>query len=285
MHLLILSKTGTDETLRIAAAATARGHRATIASLADITISVAEKTTILVNGAPIDTFDLLLIRNFFPYMSEVLLIADAFATAGKRIIDTRLVTTPVIISKMYEATVLEKYHIAVPRTVQCIGLAAAHAFLRTARYPLVLKGVHGHGGTQVFRAAHEQAARRILTQAPPGTFLFQEYLPGKKDYRVITIGYRAIGAVERRVPAHDFRTNSGVGAQEKRTPLTPVLATIAETASRALGRECAGVDIRFFQNIPYVLEVNQTPGFVHFEKATGIDVADIFVRYCESLVE
>ncbi|MBP9748810.1 ATP-grasp domain-containing protein [Patescibacteria group bacterium] len=285
MHLLILGKPDGEEARRIAIAAKERGHQTTIASFADVVISAGANTTINIGKIPLESFDLLLFRNFFPFISEALLVAERFHAARKRVIDTRLVTTPVIMSKMYEATILEQHGVTVPKTIQCFSADAVRTILPTMRFPLILKSVHGRGGTQVFRAQNQQAVLRLLAQAPPGTFLLQDYLPSRIDYRVLTIGYRAIGAVRRSVPENDFRTNSGLGAPAKRTPLTPLLATIAETASHALGRECAGVDIRISKGIPYVLEVNQTPGFIHFEKATKIDVAGLLIRYFESLIE
>lgn len=285
MHLLILGKLDGKEASRIAIAAQKRGHQATIASFDDVTLAVGEEVMVRIGAVPLSSFDILLFRNFLPFISEALLVAEACHAAGKRVIDTRLVTTPVIMSKLYEAAVLEQHGISVPKSIQTFSLDTALRILPTLRFPIILKATHGRGGAQVFRAQHQQAALRILAQAPPGTFLFQEYLPSRTDYRVLTIGYRAVGAVRRSVLEKDFRTNSALGVPAKQTPLTPLLATIAETASRALGREFAGVDIRISRGIPYVLEVNQTPGFIHFEEATKIDVATLFIRYVESLME
>ncbi len=177
MHLLILGKPEAKEAKRIAAAAKERGHQATIASFADITIRVAETTSVHIGHAPLESFDLLLFRNFFPFISEALLVAESFHAARKRVVDTRLVTTPVIMSKMYEAAILEQQDIAVPKSIQCFSTATVRAILPTMRFPLILKSVHGHGGTQVFRAQNQQGVLRLLAQVPPGTFLLQEYLP------------------------------------------------------------------------------------------------------------
>ncbi|MEK7766142.1 MAG: hypothetical protein AAB368_07880, partial [bacterium] len=114
-----------------------------------------------------------------------------------------------------------------------------------------------------------------------GFFSLQEYLPTDHDLRVITVGYRAIGAMRRTIPHGDFRANLAVGGIADAVPLPDDLAHLAERASQALGREFAGVDILVSEGRPFVLEVNRAPGFKGFESATGIDVANAFVLHCE----
>ncbi|NJM40740.1 MAG: hypothetical protein HC853_08180 [Anaerolineae bacterium] len=57
---------------------------------------------------------------------------------------------------------------------------------------------------------------------------------------------------------------------------------LAERAARALGREFAGVDIRFKDGQPVLLEVNRRPAFQNFEQTTSLDVAGAFLSYAHS---
>ena len=82
-------------------------------------------------------------------------------------------------------------------------------------FPLVVKGTHGCGGREVYRADDQgqfQAALRMIT---PDSALAQPLCdePGK-DLRVYILGDRIIAAMLR-YSSEDFRSNIGLGAASK----------------------------------------------------------------------
>lgn len=282
MKILLIGKTAGYETARLSDAAAGRGHALTALSWSDIRLRSGIDAMIDIGGRCVADFDLLYVRRFWPHVSEVLILARAFAAAGTPVVDAALLTEPFVMSKMGDLQTLAAAGIPVPRTVQCFSHADAEAALQAFRFPVVVKGVYGRAGTRVFLAEDAARVSHVLRSAPhAGFFSLQEYLPTDHDLRVITIGHRALGAMRRTIPHGDFRANLAVGGIADAVALPDDLARLAEQASRALGREFAGVDILVSDGKPYVLEVNRAPGFKGFESATGIDVAEAFLTHCE----
>lgn len=282
MRLLLLGQHSSYGNRRIIEAGVRRGHLARSAGFGDIRISAADGGPALTADGEdlVDNFDALYVRRLYPYATEAYLIAGLFQRAGKYVVN-KLATKGVVSSKTHDAIALEAAGIRVPRTVQCFTTDAFLREMKSFRYPVILKGVHGALGAYVYRVESEERLRELLEKRHRGFFSLQEYLPAEFDVRVMTVGYRTIGAMKRTVPAGDFRANIAVGGTGSAYPVTDELRRIAEAASRALHREFAGVDILFHEGKPYVLEVNQHPGFEGFEAATGIDVAEAFIRYLE----
>lgn len=280
MNILLIGKIAGYETARLAEAAAGRGHALTAANWSDIRLHADAGAEI--DGRGVADFDLLYVRRFWPHVSEVLLLARAFAAAGKPVVDAALLTEPFVMSKLGDLQTLAAAGIPVPRTVQCFSHADADAALAGFRFPVVVKGVYGRAGQRVFLAQDAGRIASILRSAPhAGFYTLQEYLPTDHDLRVITVGHRALGAMRRTIPHGDFRANIAVGGIADAVPLPDALARLAVQASTALGREFAGVDILVSDGKPYVLEVNRAPGFKGFESATGIDVAAAFLGHCE----
>lgn len=232
-------------------------------------------------------YDVLMARTFHPFISEALTVARLFATAGKPVIDASLVDEGYAVSKMHDYLLMSLNGLPVPRTYQLYTEQAIQLCLNELHYPVVLKGVHGSHGTHVFMANNREEVYQRLSTYPAGALMIQEYLPAKEDYRVMVIGYRALPVCVSRSPeSGDFRTNVGSSphASSKRTTDMPGLVDLAEKASRSLRRECAGVDIRYHDGKPYVLEVNRRPVFENFESITGLDVASTLLRYIVEII-
>jgi RimK family alpha-L-glutamate ligase len=280
-RLLIIGASGQYETKRIITAARQSGIEAAAASFRDIVIE-GHGDRVLVKGKDLKFFNVLYFRGFWPYVSEALIIADAMRRHGGRVVDTSLAERPYIMSKTFETRALKRAGLSVPRTIQCFETKRFEAALKSFQFPLIVKGVHGGLGEHVYLAKNPRQVREIVKHNRRGFYSLQEYIPAREDIRVITLGYRALGAMRRRVPAGGFRANLAQGGRPEKIELTPQIKKTAERAARALGREFGGVDIILKNRRPYVLEVNQTPGFKGFEKVTGIDVAAAFINYLKT---
>ena len=227
-------------------------------------------------------YDALVVRTFYPYISEALTIARLFHDAGKLVLDQSLTDEGYAVSKQHDSILMAQHGLPVPATRQVFNPADVEAFALEVGYPCVLKGVHGAHGSTVFLVHSVEQLRRWLWRLPIGELSVQEYLPAQEDYRVLAIGYKALPLIISRKPAPgDFRTNFAANAEFSARPLSdfPQLGELAEKAARLLRREFAGVDIRFKGNQPMILEVNRRPAFEGFEKATGCDVAGEFLKY------
>jgi ribosomal protein S6--L-glutamate ligase len=102
-------------------------------------------------------------------------------------------------------------------------------------------------------------------------FLVQEYLPGARDFRVMTIGGEYAGAVERRLPepaktvggwkhnVHRGAEATGVDLGSGDSGTDHNLSDLAERAAEALGIDWLGVDLLVSGDRAVVNETNARP--------------------------
>ncbi|HEY3288891.1 MAG TPA: ATP-grasp domain-containing protein [Anaerolineae bacterium] len=234
----------------------------------------------------VKTYELLIARTFYPYISEALTVARLFHAAGKRVVDASLTDEGFVVSKMHDYLILAQNGIRVPRTWQMSDTAKLAQIANDIGYPCVLKGIHGSHGTHVYLVHNDGELASLVSKYPRGELMLQEYLPAPEDYRLMVLGYHALPMMVCRQPAEgDFRTNVGLGHSVNARPVADYdgLAAMAEKSARVLRREFAGVDIRFQNNTPVVLEVNRRPIFENYETVTGIDVAGAFLKYVSTV--
>lgn len=232
----------------------------------------------------LQTYDVLFVRTFFPYISEALTVARLFRDAGKVVIDQSLTDEGYAVSKMHDQLVLTRNGIPTPRTWQVFNPREVENLAEQLTYPCLLKGVHGARGEHVYLVHDAEQLHRRLWHYPCGELMLQEYLPADEDYRVFVIGYQALPVmVSRKPPKGDFRTNFSVGGKFVKRDLSefPSFQDLSERAARALRREFTAVDLRLKDNKPVVLEVNRQPDFQGFERATQFDVATEVAKYIQ----
>lgn len=271
---------------RIRAASERLGLDVTIAQVADLRFvadSASGRVGVMLGDLDVARcFDALVVRVFYPRISEALTVVSLFHQAGKLVIDESLTDEGVTLSKMHDYLILAQAGLPVPRTWHMADLSQVETLAERLGYPLVLKGIHGSYGAHVHRIDTVDQLREVWARYRPGELMAQEYLPAESDFRVICIGYRVLPALVERAPKPgDFRTNSRQGGQAVGHALAafPELALLAEEAARVLRREFAAVDLRYRGAQPVVLEVNRRPMFENFERVTGVDVAGVFLDY------
>ncbi|HEX7317161.1 MAG TPA: ATP-grasp domain-containing protein [Pyrinomonadaceae bacterium] len=260
------------------------GVRVDSLEVLDLTFSADGVAPHLAKGAEelAATYDAVIMRSFMPFVSEALTVARLFRDAGKVVVDTSLTDEGYAMSKMHDYVLLSRAGVAVPRTYQCADPAQAERHAEALGFPCVLKAVFGSEGRNVFKADSLAQFRKILWRRKSGEFMVQEFLPAEVDYRVITVGYKALPVMVRRKPQPgEFRTNFDFKEEVTSVPTDehPDMKELAERAARTLRREFSGVDIRYRGEEPTVLEANRRPGFKGFEEATGFDVAGAFIEY------
>jgi gamma-F420-2:alpha-L-glutamate ligase len=271
-------------TRRVQAAAKEQGLELEVCNIHDVSFNVeGGKARAFAFGKDLlEDYDGLVVRTFYPYISESLTIARLFHDAGKVVIDESLTDEGYAVSKMHDHLVLAEHGIPTPRTWQVFNPRQVEELAEALTYPCLLKGVHGARGEHVYLVEDAGQLERRLWHYPYGELMLQEYIPADEDYRVMVLGYRALPVmVSRRPPKGDFRTNYSLGGHFLRRELIefPAFQSLAESAARALRREFTAVDIRLKADQPMVLEVNRQPDFEGFERATKFDVATEVVRY------
>jgi len=157
-------------------------------------------------------------------------------------------------------------------------------------YPVVVKQVSGRQGTGTQLLNNETVAESIFTDDFDNRtgILLQRFIPvaGRQDIRVLVVGQKILGAMEMKPKDGDFRANYHLTQESRSIQLTPTLEDMALKAARAIGLDIAGVDLIIDAGgNTYVIEMNYSPGFNGFEKATGLDVAGKIIDFAVAKAE
>lgn len=285
MNILLLSGQGLYTTRRLQEAAAHKQLALDVYEMVDIElVAGAGQQGLFHKGDDLlARYDALLVRLFYPFISEVLTVARLFKEAGKVVIDRALTEEGYALSKMYDYLLLAQHGVPIPQSWQLYDSRQIEAIAGQLGYPCILKGVHGAMGSRVYLVHDADALHRTLWKYGAGELVVQEFLPADEDYRVVTVGYQALPFIIKRLPpAGDFRTNAAVGGtflSLEDPALAAALFPLAEKAASVLGREFAAIDIRMKAGRPLVLEVNRRLDFAAYEEATGFDVASAFLDY------
>ena len=168
---------------------------------------------------------------------------------------------------------------------------SARKIIDKFNFPVILKLSGGRQGKSVFllKTLVELEEKIDENKHLKHYFLIREFIPNDGDIRVFTVGYKAIGAMERTPPRGDFRSNISQGGRGAEFDLNNnfEIKELAEKASKLIKTEIAGVDIMIHKETkkPYILEINPGPQFMGLEKYTKTNVALEIIKYFEEVVK
>ncbi len=151
--------------------------------------------------------------------------------------------------------------------------------------PLVIKLLEGTQGKGVLLAEDSRMAETLIEafRDLQVFFLVQEFIKEAKgmDIRCFVIGDKVVAAMCRMAKAGDFRANIHRGGTAEAVKITPAERKIAVQAAKILGLNVAGVDIVRSCKGPLLLEVNSSPGLKGIEAASGLNIAEMIIKYLE----
>ncbi len=185
-------------------------------------------------------------------------------------------------NKFLALQALQRAGVRVPRTILLASRVEAEEAIRLFPSPAVLKLLSGSQGMGVLRVKDlSEAASIIDTMDILGqNVCVQEFIPHPGvDIRALVVGEEVVGSMKRIAALHEWRTNIHLGAKPVVHTLDEATTKVALKAARATGLEIAGVDMVFWNEEAYVLEVNASPGFRGLLEATGVDAAESMVEY------
>jgi RimK family alpha-L-glutamate ligase len=186
------------------------------------------------------------------------------------------------VDKFYTTALLQEAGLPTPETVVCEGMADAMAAAR-AMGDVIVKPIFGSMGHGMVRVSDPGVAFRVLRslQQVRAVFYVQRAVDhGGRDVRVFVVGGSVLGAIERRAPDGEWRTNVSGGGSARPFDLPPAWAHLALRAAAAVGADYAGVDLLPARDGEvFVLEVNGIPGWRGLQQATGLDVAGAIVEH------
>ncbi len=191
------------------------------------------------------------------------------------------------VNKFYTTALLHDAGLPTPETIVCEQIDEVMPAIRRLG-EVVIKPIFGSLGHGMVRVSDPEVARRIvrtLDQTRTVFYVQRAIDHGGRDIRVFVVGGAVRGAIERRAPEGEWRTNVAIGGSAKPFDLPDAWAQLALRAAAAVGVDYAGVDLLPSRDgTIYVLEVNGIPGWEGLQRATGIDVAGAIVDHLTARV-
>lgn len=188
-------------------------------------------------------------------------------------------------NKFLALQALRQAGVPVPRSVLLASRLEFMEAARLIRYPAILKILSGTQGVGVMRVKDQDEVASIVDTLNffGEPVLLQEFIPNPGvDIRAFVVGDRVIGAMKRIAAHHEWRSNIHLGAKGVPIELDGAGKEVAVRAAKAVGLEVSGVDMIFWDERAYVLEVNASPGFRGLLEATGVNAAEAIVDYAVS---
>lgn len=227
-------------------------------------------------------------RNSKNYWEEVCLVIDSL-NKDTIIIDPVLASgRPSDVCKVHQMWLLDKNGFNVPRTIfGSLNYLKKWGTKKIGGYPLILKGSKGDRRTQVFKFFSDESwlkgwqTFKYREGYENQKYMLQEYIENDRDYRVMVVGDKVLGVMERA---------SGENPRLKnvfsRAELPEMVLKKAVEVAKVCGVAIAGVDVVFKkgEKEPYFWEVNRAPNYSRFEEVTGIDVGREIVEYLKIMV-
>jgi len=189
--------------------------------------------------------------------------------------------------KLYSLQILAQNNIAVPKTILLRFPVNVKYVIKRLGLPIIIKLLSGMQGLGVFMAKTDAELQTYCDMleavSPDARMIFQECITTSlgKDLRVLVVGGKVIGAMKR-ANEKDFRANIHRGAEGSLYKLPRAAEYLALSVTKVLNLDIAGVDLLFDDEEGTkfrVCEVNSSPGFEGFEKATGANVPEYLISY------
>ena len=147
-------------------------------------------------------------------------------------------------------------------------------------YPMVVKKVYGSLGEGVYLVENREELEKLYTEICRNPILFQKYVKTSKGHsiRVLVIDGKVFGAFKRKND-RDFRSNFGVSADGEPLENADKYIKFAQDIADKLDIEYAGIDLLDDENDePILCEINSNAFFEEFEKVTGKNAAEAYVK-------
>jgi ribosomal protein S6--L-glutamate ligase len=294
MHVIILSARSGWQTNGLRRALTERGHTSCLRSYEGLVASLRGDNTASVlscDTAAVFDADAVLAR-IIPDGSLEQIIYRMNALHWIETRGVRVMNSPAAIErcidKFYTTALLQEAGLPIPDTVVCEGAADAMSAVRMMG-DVIIKPIFGSSGRGMVRVSDPDVALRVvrsLAQVRSVFYVQRAMDHDGRDFRVFIVGGRVLGAVERRAPDREWRTNVSRGGVARPFELPPLWERLALSAAAVVGTDYAGVDLLASRDgTVFVLEVNSVPGWRALQRATGIDVAGAIVDHLVCRVE
>jgi RimK family alpha-L-glutamate ligase len=190
------------------------------------------------------------------------------------------------VDKFYTTSLLQEAGLPTPESVVCERANEAMATV-VRMGDVIIKPIFGSMGHGMVRVSDPDVAFRVvrtLEQLKVVFYIQRVVDHGGRDIRVFVVGGKVLGAIERRAPEGQWRTNVSLGGAARQVDVPAAWEQMAVSAAAVVGADYAGVDLLPSRDgSMFVLEVNGIPGWQGLKQATGIDVAGAVVEHLTGL--
>ena len=180
--------------------------------------------------------------------------------------------------KLYASQILAQAGLPIPKTMLTRFPCKSETVEKQVGFPCVMKVVTGSHGAGVFLCEDakqfEDLSELISSLDTKNSMIIQEYIKESegRDLRVIVIGGRVVGAMQRSSTDGSFKANISRGGQGKAYDVDDEMEMLAIQVAKVLDLDIAGVDLLFHTDGYRICEANSAPGFEGFEKALDINI-------------
>lgn len=266
MKLAVLSRNRSLHSVRrLVHEAQQQGVDCTILDPLDLQVVIKDRrSSLLHQGQELPRFDAVLPRIGASITEYGLAIVRQFEFMGTYVVNG---SRGIAFSrdKFTSLQVLNQHRIQVPASSLVRGSRALKTVSRELdTNPLVMKLLRGTQGLGVMLVQSNVSGASVLDtfESMDRELVVQRYMKegAGRDYRVVVVGDKIVGCMQRQARRGEFRSNIHRGGEGQPVTLPARYRSIALRAARAFGLGLAGVDLMDGPDGPVVLEVNSTPG-------------------------
>ena len=189
--------------------------------------------------------------------------------------------------KMYANQILAQAGLPIPKTMLTRFPCKAELVEKVVGFPCVLKVVTGSHGKGVYLCEtpkqFEDLSELVSSIDFKNSMIIQEYIKESegRDLRVIVIGGRVVGAMQRKSTDGSFKANISRGGEGTPFEVDDEMEMLAVQVAKTLDLDIAGVDLLFHTDGYKICEANSAPGFKGFEAALDINIPEKVFNYAK----
>lgn len=149
---------------------------------------------------------------------------------------------------------------------------------------MVVKSLHGHGGSEVYAVSSNDELEEIRKRTEDDMILQEKLIPSEEEYplgkdlRVYIVG-NIIVAGMMRSSDKDFRSNFSLGGRADIHDLTDKELSIVKKITDAVYIDHAAIDLIYDKGDPVFNEIEDMCGSRMLYENTDIDIADMYAKH------
>ncbi|SDB45048.1 ribosomal protein S6--L-glutamate ligase [Desulfonatronum thiosulfatophilum] len=212
--------------------------------------------------------ELELIRQAPKIYFPTILMAEALSAIGKPIFPS-IQTIRYAGDKIRQTQLFQLLGLPMPRTRIYYGPRQKNSILDDFSFPLVAKVPRNSSKGRGVSLIRNQDELDRYTCLPHPAYI-QEYLPIRRDIRIVILGGKPVHAYWRESCEGEFRTNISQGGKVVLEPVPDKALELAVQTAVKCRFDLVALDICVYSDQVYLLEANMTFGMDGF-KAAGLD--------------